>query len=210
MACARVDQRGDQGDGGGAAADDDDLLALVIEVLRPMLRMHDGAAEILAAGELGGVALVVVVVAGESRAGTSSGSGLRSPPRSTVQLPPVVRVRPVRGDHLVAEAHVLVDAVLGGRFLEIVQDRRAVDDRLLRRPRLEPEPERVHVGVRADTGVFEQVPGAAEVVAALQDQVALRRAAVLQMPGGADAGDAGSDDDDVDKFGHAVKLSTRC
>jgi hypothetical protein len=30
------------------------------------------------------------------------------------------------------------------------------------------------------------------------------------VPGRADAGDAGSDDDDVDKFGHGVKLSTWC
>jgi hypothetical protein len=30
------------------------------------------------------------------------------------------------------------------------------------------------------------------------------------VPGRADAGDAGSHDDDVDKFGHAVKLSTAC
>ena len=40
--------------------------------------------------------------------------------------------------------------------------------------------------------------------------VALVGAAVLQVPGRADAGDAGPDDDNVDKFGHDVKLSTPC
>jgi hypothetical protein len=30
------------------------------------------------------------------------------------------------------------------------------------------------------------------------------------VPGRADAGDAGSHDDDVDKFSHGVKLSTPC
>ena len=77
-------------------------------------------------------------------------------------------------------------------------------------PRLEPETEGEHIGVGADTRVLEQVPGAAEVLPALQDHIALVRAAVLQMPGRTDAGDTGSHDDDVDKFGHAVKLSTLC
>jgi len=59
-------------------------------------------------------------------------------------------------------------------------------------------------------GYLNRSQGAAEVLAALQDHIALVRAAILQMPGSADAGDAGSDDDYVDKFGHDVKLSTRC
>ena len=77
-------------------------------------------------------------------------------------------------------------------------------------PRLEPESEGEHVGVRADARVLEQVPGAAEVLAALQDRVALGRAAVLQMPGGADAGDAGSHDDDVEMFAHGAGAYQRC
>ena len=54
----------DERHGGRAAADDDDALALVVDVGRPLLRVHDAAAEALAPGELRRVALLVVVVAG--------------------------------------------------------------------------------------------------------------------------------------------------
>jgi len=67
------------------------------------------------------------------------------------------------------------------------------------------------VTCRSQSGcrVLEQVPGTAEVLAALEDYIALVGAAVLQVPGRADAGDAGSHDDDVDKFGHSVKYQHR-
>ena len=57
--------------------------------------------------------------------------------------------------------------------------------------------QRVHVGVGADAGIAEQVPGAADRLAAFEDGVALARAAVLQVPGGADARQAGADDQHV-------------
>ena len=209
MAGARIGKRGNQCHRGGATADDDDLLARVVEVLRPVLRVDDRALEVVRACELRRVALVVVVVA----AAREQEGGLDLDFLAVAldaHGPAVLGVGPVGADHLVAVPDVLVDAGLGDRLLQVGHDRRAVGDGLLRRPRLEPEAEREHVGVRADARVLEQVPGAAEVLAALQDHVALVGAAVLQVPGRADAGDAGSDDDDVDKFGHGVKLSTPC
>jgi len=121
-----------------------------------------------------------------------------------------IRVLNVAPEHTVAEAHVALDIVLGGRRSNVVEDRCAVCDRLRLRPRLERVAERVHVRVRANARVFEEIPGAAEILASLQDHVALVGAAVLQMPGRADSRDARSDDDDVDKFSHGVKLSTLC
>ena len=66
-------------------------------------------------------------------------------------------------------------------------------------------------------GIAEQVPGAAHRGALLQDGVALGRAAILQMPGRAHAGDTGAHDDDVKVFshgGHAINAvlsqSTLC
>ena len=161
------------------------------------------------ARELRRVALVVVVVAAARQQEPAGDLDLLAVALDG-QRPAVVGVGPVGGDDLVAVPDVLVDAVLGGGLVEVVPDRRAVGDRLVGRPRLEAEAEGVHVGVRADAGVLEQIPGAAELVPTLQDHVALAGAAVLQMPGGADAGDAGSHDDNVDKFGHGVKLSTLC
>ena len=73
-----------------------------------------------------------------------------------------------------------------------------VGDRLLRVPRLELEAERVHVAVGADAGIAEQVPGAADVGAPFEDQVGAVRRLDLQVIGGADAGDAGADHEDID------------
>jgi hypothetical protein len=61
----------------------------------------------------------------------------------------------------------------------------------------------------SDAGVLEQVPSAAEIVAAFEDGVALGRAAILQVPGRAHAGDSGTHDDDVKVLSHAATLSTR-
>jgi hypothetical protein len=47
------------------------------------------------------------------------------------------------------------------RYPDVAQDGRPVGDRLALLPRAEGVAERVHVGIRADAGVAEQVPGAA-------------------------------------------------
>ena len=49
-------------------------------------------------------------------------------------------------------------------------------------------------------GIAEEVPGAADRLARLEDRVALAGAALLQVVGGADAGEAGADDQHVDMF----------
>ena len=66
----------------------------------------------------------------------------------------------------------------------------------LPRPELVAEGE--HVGVGADAGVAEQVPGAAEPLAALQHRDGLVRELGGQLAGRADAGQAGADDQDVE------------
>src|SRR5262249_30252925 len=86
---------------------------------------------------------------------------------------------------------------------------RAVGDRLLLAPRLEAVAERVHVRVRADARVAEEVPGAADRVARLDDRVRLARAVALQVVRRADAGDPGADDEDVEVLGHAGRSEAR-
>src|SRR6185312_4728178 len=106
--------------------------------------------------------------------------------------------RPRRTDDTVAEADLAVDPALAGGGPHVGEDRLAVGDRLRRRPRPEAVAERVHVGVRADPRVAEEVPGAADRLPRLEDRVALAGAALLQVVRGADPGDAGPDDEDVD------------
>ena len=209
MAGARVHQGRDQGDRGGTGADDDDLLAHVVEVLRPVLRMDDLALEVLGAGKRRRIPLVVVVVAG-AREQEGAGELALLTVRLDGQGPSVVGVGPIGGHDTLAVADVPVDLVLDRGLVDIGLDVGAVGDRLRRAPGLEPEPEGEHVRVRPDARVFEQVPGAAQVGAAFEDRVALGRAAFLQVPRRADPRDAGAHDDHVKVLSHEATLSTAC
>src|SRR5262245_30999035 len=63
--------------------------------------------------------------------------------------------------------------------------------------------QREHVGVRANAGKPEQVPGAANLVARLENDVALARASRLQTIPRTDAGEARTDDNNIEVFdGH--------
>src|ERR1700732_224565 len=98
------------------------------------------------------------------------------------------------------KANLLVDAVPDGGLADVVQNPRPVRDRLRLGPRLERIAEREHVAVGTDARIAEQVPGAADAVAALEDDVALAGALLLQVKAGADAGQSGADDQDVEMF----------
>src|SRR5208283_805028 len=107
---------------------------------------------------------------------------------------------PLGAQHPMPEADLLLDAGLAGRLAHIAEDGRAVGDALRALPGPEGVAERVHVRIRADTGVAEQIPGPADAVARLEDRVGLPRTVFLQVVGGADAGQTGSDDEHVDMF----------
>src|SRR3546814_8192948 len=119
---------------------------------------------------------------------------IRRPPRSTrtgtlfpyttrfrSHLPARLGAAPVVTDHLAAQANTLADAAFVDDAVQIVEDRGAVGDRLFMLPRLEDEAQRVHVAVRADAGIAEQVPGAAQIGAALDERKAAVGAVHLQM-----------------------------
>ena len=106
------------------------------------------------------------------------------------------------------EADLLTDPELVDRFVQVVEDRRAVGDRLRVAPRLELEAQRVHIAVGADTGIAEKVPGATECRPSLEDRELAVGAHGLQVVGRRNTGDAGADDDDVEVLGrvaHHVK-----
>ena len=96
------------------------------------------------------------------------------------------------------EADFLVDAVLGGSLADVIQNMRTVGDRLRLLPWLERIAHREHVAVGADAGITEQVPGAADAVAALENDKTLGRTIALQVIAGADAGQPGADDQHID------------
>ena len=65
-------------------------------------------------------------------------------------------------------------------------------------PRLELEAERVHVAVGADARIPEQIPRAADVGASFENEIGAIRRLDLQVIRGADAGDPGTDHEDID------------
>src|SRR5581483_9284823 len=103
-------------------------------------------------------------------------------------------------------ANLAVDAVLGRGLANVIENARASGDRLRFGPRLEGIAERVHVRVGADAGIAEQIPGAADGMAAFEDDESLRRTFGLQMIAGGDAGQAGADDQHVEMFNRHCAL----
>jgi hypothetical protein len=199
--------RGHQRDRGGARADDDDLLAGVVEVLGPELRVHDLALKPLGTGELRCVpGLVVVVARAAPQQAAGDRPGLRlAAGRACRDLdghgPALVAGVPGRRDDLVAVADQSVDAVLLRDGAQVVEDQRTVGQRGVAGPGTPAVAEGEHVGVRADAGVAEEVPRAAEALAGLQDRHAAARVAAAQLRGGTDAGQAGPHHQDVDVLG---------
>src|SRR4051812_3243368 len=102
-----------------------------------------------------------------------------------------------------AEADLVVDAVLGGGLLDVAEDRRTVGDGLRLLPGAEVVSQREHVGVGADPRIAEEVPGAAHRVPRLEEREALLGALRGQVAGGSDSGEAGAHDHDVEVLRHA-------
>ena len=119
--------------------------------------------------------------------------------------PPRLGGGPRGGDDPVVETDVAVDAGLGRGVLDVLEDGVPVGNRLLAVPGPEGVPQGVHVRVRADAGVAEEVPGAADAVAGLEDGVGGPRALGLEIVRGTDPREPGSDDQDVEVFGQVSK-----
>ena len=201
-------ERWHQGHGGRTTADDHHALAATVQILGPLLRMDDGAAEVSAAREFRGVAARVVVItaaheqhiAGQTRTLTRAAFHLDGPAR--------VGAGPPRRPHALAEADVLIETALGGRFLHIGQDRRPIGDRFRRQPGLGVIAHGVHVAVRAYARIAEQIPGTTDNITTFENRKGLAWTLVLQLSGGADAGQTGTNDDHVEMF-HARGLANR-
>jgi len=163
-----------------------------------MLRMDDLPGEALRPLEGRRVTVVVAVVA---RARQQEAA--RHPDRLArlapvdVEGPAAIRRRPLGRDHPLVEAHPLGDPVVARRIPDVAEDRRPVGDRAAVLPRTEGVAERVHVGIRPDTRIPEEVPRPADTVPRLEDRVRLPRAVRLEVIGRPDPREPGPDDHDV-------------
>ena len=161
-----------------AAADHHDALARRVETVRPRLRMHQRAAERIDAGKVRHETSGIIVISGADEQETAGDVDRRIAP-CDLEGPGRVGGRPCGADRLVAEANLSVETVLFRRVSNIVEDRGAVGDRILAEPRPESIAQREHVGIRTDAGITEEIPGAADRVAAFEDGEAFARQARL-------------------------------
>ena len=188
-----------EGHGGRSAPDHHHSLSRVVQIAGPVLGVNDRPRESLGSGEVRRIALVVAVVAGaHEQEAAGEPHGLPRVRSLGFHRPARVGRRPLGVHHPVVEADPAVDAPIARRVTDVLEDRRPVGDGLGVLPRPKRIPQGVHVGVRADPRVAEQVPGAADGLARLQDRVALPRAVGLEVMAGADPGQAGAHDQHFD------------
>ncbi len=168
--------------------------------------MHDFACEFaqIEAGIIGFVVIVIARAEIEPVGGQMLAFALRGFERD---VPPRFAVAPVRGQHLVAEADVLADIAFVDDAVEIVEDGGAVGDRFLVRPGFEIEAQRMHVAVRPDAGIAEEVPGSPQIVTAFDDRETVTGRLVLHMRRHADAGDARTHNQNVEIGRRILHLS---
>src|SRR5208282_6203511 len=123
-----------------------------------------------------------VVIAGTAEKEVA-GKANRRPFGSAFRLDGPQRVggRPRGACHPMPEADVAIDAISLRRLADIAADQSALCNRGIRLPRTKRIAEGVHVRIGANAGIAEQVPGAAEGVAAFEDDVGFVPAVSLHM-----------------------------
>jgi len=206
----RFCKRGNQRHGGGAAADHDDLFSTDVQPLGPLLRVDPSALKIGAPGEIGLVSsLVVVITAADIEEGRGVFALLFFRARLRGHKPALFARGPARRDHPGVEADVRLDTQLSRGIPDISKYRGPVGDRLRFGPRAERIPEREHVRIRSQAGIAKEIPGAADLTAALEDRVRLAWTLLLQMSSGPDSGETGADDQDVHEVRQALAPQVR-
>ncbi|MNR01964.1 hypothetical protein D3C85_1178000 [compost metagenome] len=150
--------------------------------------------------------VVAIVAAGGEQPAAGEEAALAAGVILHQHLPAGALAAPVCRDHALAVADMPLDAMLGDGLAQVAHDGASVGDGLLVLPGLELVAEGVEVGVGADAGITEQVPGATQVVAGFQYLEAPGRLLALQVAGGADTGQAGADDQHIENIPRGGQL----
>ena len=196
-----VGHRRDDGRRRRPRADHDDLLAGVVEIFRPGLRMDDLALEALHARPFRRVAdrMAIVALAHPQEVGREAERLAGIGPHG-VDRPEIVLARPGRGFDAVAVADVARDVVFLDHLAHVGLDLVRGGDRLAP-PGLETIAEGVEIAVGADARILVGQPGAAEALLRLQDDEAAVRHLRGEVVGATDARNAGAADQDVEMLG---------
>src|SRR5215813_14641961 len=102
------------------------------------------------------------------------------------------------------EANVRNYPILLRRFPHIGADGSAVRDGLAIPPRFEVIAERMHVAVRPNARIPEQIPGAADGVAAFQHRERLTRTMQLQVYSRANSRNTRANDNHIERFHYSI------
>src|SRR5690606_41704573 len=144
----------------GTTADHDHVLAGVIQVLGPVLRVYQLALEVFLTREIRLIALIIVVIAGAAHQKTGRvGVGFTRLLIFSDHGPACVFTGPVGGLDGGAVANVFFHVVFPRGIRHVLLDRGTVCQHLAAGPGPEVVAEGEHVRVRANTGVAKQVPG---------------------------------------------------
>jgi hypothetical protein len=191
----------DEGRRRRAGADDDDALAGVVQVVGPLLRVHDHAPEPVHALPLRAVGpgVVVVALAHPQEVGGEP-QVLPGVLPGDLHRPAPVLGGPARSGDPVPVADHVAEVVLGDDLVEVGEDLLGGRDRGPA-PRLEPVAEGEQVAVRAGAGVPVGPPGPAAVLQRVEDDEGPAGEPFPQVVGGSDAGDPRTDDQHVDVLG---------
>ena len=186
------------------AADHDDAFVGIIEVVAPVLRMDDRPAEVLNAMPLRRITLIVAIISRthEQKIAAQLNSLFTIKPFD-IDCPDCVLRRPTDAAHSMAKADLFVDAEFARGIFDVLQYGRTIGNSVFARPWSEAISQGIHIGIAANTGKAEKVPGAADIVATLDDRPGLIRAALPQIIGSGNPGQACANNQHIDSFaGH--------
>ena len=172
----------------------------MIEIFRPELWVHPIPGKAGLAFELRLVTLIVAVIASAHHEKTTA-IAAHAIRRIHRYLPLTTLATPIGRYELLTEANSLADTILISRLIDIAENRRAVGDTLLRFPGLEVVTQRVHITVRANAGITEEIPCTANRLSALEQDEVPVGAIALQAHRGADAREPGTDDNHIECLG---------
>ena len=181
-----------------AAADDDDPFAGVVQLFRPELRMDDVTGKRVLICKTGSIGCVVIVIAAAHEQEIALDDRMRTIVLQHRDAPACARTRPAGGKHFMAEPDMRLQIVLGDGVVQIAEDRRTVGDRFWIEPGFEAVAERVHVAVRPNPGIAEQIPGSARLLPLFEERECLVRAYFAQMYRHADTRNSGPDNQHID------------
>ena len=186
-----------------AGADDDDALVLVVEIVRPILRMNDRALEsrhVLPFGRIAFGMAIIALAHPEEVGGEAMGlAGVRP---DGFDGPEVLLARPARRADPVLIADMAAEIVFLDHLAHIFENLRRRRDRRAG-PRLEAVAEGMKVAVGADAGITVRPPGPAKALLGFEHDKTRPRTLPGQMVGGAHPRDTGAGDDDVKMLGQA-------